>query len=63
MDIQHKNKHWQNVFEQQKSSGLSIIGFCRKNKISGSTFYGWRKRLASQTTQTQTQQIIPFVIN
>ncbi|WP_404851796.1 IS66 family insertion sequence element accessory protein TnpA [Colwellia sp. MB02u-6] len=38
MDIQHKNKHWQNVFEQQKSSGLSIIGFCRENKISGSTF-------------------------
>ena len=63
MDIQQKTKHWQNIFEQQQSSGLSIIGFCRENKINVSTFYGWRKRLASQTTQTQPQQIIPFIIN
>jgi len=61
MDIQQKTKHWQNIFEQQQSSGLSIIGFCRENKVNVSTFYGWRKRLASQTTQTQ--QVIPFVIN
>ncbi len=40
MDIQQKTKHWKNIFEQQQSSGLSIIGFCRKNKINVSTFYG-----------------------
>jgi hypothetical protein len=52
MDIQQKTKHWKNIFEQQQSSGLSIIGFFRENKINVSTFNGWRKQLASQTTQT-----------
>jgi hypothetical protein len=51
MDIQQKTKHWKNIFEQQQSSGLSIIGFFRENKINVSTFNGWRKQLASQTTQ------------
>jgi hypothetical protein len=33
MDILQKTKHWQNIFEQQQGSGLSIISFCReKNK-------------------------------
>ncbi|MFQ3196033.1 MAG: transposase-like protein [Colwellia sp.] len=52
MDIKQKNKHWKNIFVQQQSSGLSIIGLCRENKVNVSTFYGWRKQLASQTTQT-----------
>lgn len=63
MGIQQKTKHWQNIFEQQQSSGLSIISFCRENKINASTFYAWRKRLASQTKQTLPQQVIPLVIH
>jgi hypothetical protein len=63
MDIQQKKQHWENVFERQQSSGLSIIQFCRDNKISISTFYTWRNRLTRQIKKTQPQQIIPFVIN
>jgi CRISPR/Cas system endoribonuclease Cas6 (RAMP superfamily) len=63
MDIQQKTKHWKNIFERQQSGGLSIVQFCRDNKINISTFYAWRKRLISQTKKTQPQQIIPFVIN
>jgi hypothetical protein len=63
MDVRQKTKHCKNIFERQQSSGLSIAQFCRDNKINTSTFYTWRKYLASQTKKTHPQQIIPFVIN
>lgn len=49
MNKQQKIKHGQNIFKQQQSSGLTIIQFCRDNKVNASTFYGWRKRLSDKT--------------
>jgi hypothetical protein len=63
MNKQQKIKHWQNIFEQQHRSDLTIIQFCRDNKINVSTFYGWRKRLADKTQPIKPQQVIPFVIH
>jgi hypothetical protein len=62
MDIQQKTKHWQRIFEKQRSSGLNIIGFCRNNKINLSPFYSWRKRISTKTLTVNWQQMIPFVI-
>jgi hypothetical protein len=45
MDIQQKKQHWKNVFEQQQSRGLSIVKFCRDNKINILSFYTLRNRL------------------
>jgi hypothetical protein len=47
---QQKIKHWQGIFEQQKSSALTIIQFCRDNNVNASTFYAWRKRLYAEST-------------
>ncbi|HCH69531.1 MAG TPA: IS66 family insertion sequence hypothetical protein [Colwellia sp.] len=63
MNKQQKIKHWQNIFEQQQRSDLTIIQFCRTNKINVSTFYGWRKQLADKTQPTESHQVIPFVIH
>ncbi|MDN3491031.1 IS66 family insertion sequence element accessory protein TnpA [Pseudoalteromonas nigrifaciens] len=63
MNKQQKIKHWQGIFEQQKSSGLAIIQFCRDNNINASTFYVWRKRLSDETVRVKKQQVIPFVIH
>ena len=63
MNKQQKIKHWQGIFEQQKSSGLAIIQFCRDNNINASTFYVWRKRLSDETIRVKKQQVIPFVIH
>lgn len=63
MNIQQKTKHWQSVFEQYKSSRLSIIGFCQTHKINVSTFYSWRKRIANKTLAVKSQQVIPLVIH
>jgi len=49
MNKQQKIKHRQNIFEHQQGSGLTIIQFCRDNKVNVSTFYGWRKRLSDKT--------------
>ncbi|MCP4985608.1 MAG: IS66 family insertion sequence element accessory protein TnpB [Colwellia sp.] len=34
---------------QTASSGLQIAAFCKQQKITLSSFYAWRKRLASQS--------------
>ncbi|WP_232503349.1 hypothetical protein [Pseudoalteromonas translucida] len=34
MNKQQKIKHWQGIFEQQKSSTLTITQFCRDNTIN-----------------------------
>ena len=43
MNKQQKIKHWKAIFAQHQQSDLSIIQFCRDNKINLSTFYAWRK--------------------
>jgi hypothetical protein len=63
MNKQQKSKHWKRIFEQQQRSDLTIIQFCRGNKINVSTFYAWRKCLSPETLPVKQQQVIPFVIN
>jgi hypothetical protein len=63
MNKQQKIKHWQNIFEQQQRSDLTLIQFCRDHKVNVSTFYAWRKRLSDETLPVKPQQVIPFVIH
>ena len=63
MKKQQKIKHWQDIFEQQQSSGFTIIQFCRDNNINVSTFYAWRKRLFGEAATVKKQQVVPFVIH
>lgn len=63
MKKQQKINSWQSIFEQHKNSSLTIIKFCRDNKINLSTFYAWRKRLSSETLPAKPQQVIPLIIH
>ncbi|ALO36452.1 hypothetical protein CMT41_18160 [Colwellia sp. MT41] len=63
MKKRQKTNHWQNIFEQHKNSGLSIMKFCRDNNVNTSTFYAWRKRLSGETLAVKPQQVIPLVIH
>jgi len=63
MNKQQKIKHWQDIFEQQQRSSLTIIQFCRDNKINVSTFYAWRKRLSEKTLPAKQQKVISLVIH
>jgi len=38
-------EQWQSIIEDQQSSGLTIIDYCRQHKLSLTSFYDHRKKL------------------
>ena len=38
-------EQWQSIIEDQQSSGLTIIDYCRQHKLSLTSFYAHRKKL------------------
>lgn len=53
MKLRRTREDWQRLIEQQKTSGLSIVGFCKQNKLPTSNFYKYRNRLqASEQAPT-----------
>jgi len=39
---------WQQLIQQQSSSGLSVRAFCKQRRIGDQSFYAWRNRLAKR---------------
>jgi transposase-like protein len=39
---------WRLALQEQKSSGLSIRAFCRRESLSEPSFYAWRRRIAKR---------------
>jgi hypothetical protein len=39
---------WQSLLTRQRTSGLSIAAFCRKEGVSEGTFYQWQARLRAE---------------
>jgi len=46
-NIHRTPEQWQQIFKQHAASGLQIALFCKQQKLNTSSFYAWRKRLAS----------------
>lgn len=36
---------WREIIDRQRASGLLIAGFCRRDAITESSFFAWRRRL------------------
>jgi hypothetical protein len=45
MGIIRSQSQWQCIFEDQKASGLTIIGYRREHQLSTATFYAASKNL------------------
>ena len=47
MDFKTKKKFdkWISIIKECESSGLGIYDWCKKNNISTSTFYFWKKKI------------------
>jgi len=43
-----RREYWQQVVQRQKTSGLSIQGFCRREQLAMATFYAWNRRLGQE---------------
>jgi len=46
-NIHRTPEQWQKIFTEHASSGMHIADFCKQQKLNTSSFYAWRKRLAS----------------
>lgn len=40
-----REDYWRARIAEQEQSGMSVGQFCREQKITEASFYGWRKRL------------------
>jgi len=46
-----KEQFWRRVIRQWQKSGLSVRAFCRQQRLSEPSFYGWRRTLAERETE------------
>ena len=44
------SEQWQTLVDQQRSSGLSAVQFCKQEGIGYACFCNWRKRLSENPT-------------
>lgn len=45
LSFEERAAEWRRRLDDQRSSGLSVVAWCREHGIEKNTFYGWRKRL------------------
>ena len=46
-----KEAYWRRQFSQYKSSGTSVVDFCRRRRIPVHQFYWWKRKLSSLDAQ------------
>ena len=44
--IKYTQEQWQHIFEDQQQSGLTIKKYCEEKKITLSSYYHWKNKLA-----------------
>jgi len=45
MRITRSQEQWQTIIDEQQTSGLTIIDYCRQQQLSTSSFYAVKKKL------------------
>ena len=48
---------WQQLFELQQTSGMTITQFCEQHQLTVSNFYHWRKKLKVLETDGQSIRV------
>jgi hypothetical protein len=43
-----KEAYWRSVLRRQERSGLSVRQFCREQRLSQASFYGWKRKIAGR---------------
>ncbi len=61
MKITRSHEQWRTILNEQQTSGLTIIDYCREHQLATSSFYVFRKKLgvtSNNFVRTQvTQQV------
>ena len=64
MKITRSHEQWRTILNEQQTSGLTIIDYCREHQLSTSSFYVFRKKLgitSSSFVRTQVTQQVELV--
>lgn len=56
-----KHAWWQEIVEQWKASGLSLRGFCAREKIGRSHLFWWKQRLTGKAKTASVKPEPAFV--
>ena len=54
--------HWRSLMGEQRSSGLSVAEFCRRQSISAPSFYDWRRRLQADEKECSTGSFVSMTL-
>lgn len=54
-----KELFWREVFRRQRTSGLSVQAFCRREQLASASFYAWRRIIAERDGQRAPQVSAP----
>jgi hypothetical protein len=46
---------WRGVFQRHAASGLTIRAFCRREQLTESAFFAWRRTIAERDAETKSQ--------
>ena len=49
---------WRELVARQDRSGLSVQAFCRQERLSAWTFYGWRSRLRKRVAVAEERMVV-----
>ena len=52
-----KERGWRATLKRQSASGLSVRGFCRREKLAESAFYAWRRIVAERDAEAKPTRV------
>jgi transposase len=57
-----KERFWRDAARRQAGSGLSVRGFCRREKLTESNFYTWRRVIAKRDAEARPSKKRPAFV-
>lgn len=57
-----KERRWRGVLSRQASSGLSVREFCKRDRLTESQFYAWRRTIAERDGEAS-PSFVPVVVS
>lgn len=57
-----KERRWREVLSRQTSSGLSVREFCKRERLTESQFYAWRRTIGERDGESS-PSFVPVVVS
>lgn len=61
--VRRTKEEWQALITRQRSSGLSEVSFCKREKVSRQSFRTWKDRFSTEVEVPGFVELDPFKID